>query len=458
MFYWSLKSVPELQRRSATERRQAAWQLGLKPFFHWEVWAALFVAGLLMLWGLETLTGNLFFSHRHTGSHLRLVLWGAGSVLVVYLAQIVYTHVYLKTMRPFIRRVSFDYSEGWVSAWFKSALMRLLVACLMVGSMLVLDWIINSYDASPAPQFAALKNWPKHVAAAGNGFFTAVGLTAAPGASAAEAGERWVAAVNEEVIRHAGQYPAAPHGLAYAPFAPREGVSHDGAAQSVAASRPQGGFCDVGAESCWKVWGEQKPAVEAWLAANRELLDRYQSLQQYPQWQFAIMTDDARTPVPAYDALLKAQGLYLAAAMREMSKGLSGKQPPAKWQVELFGRGLDMIGTDIGLVRTMLSGSDRLPGKQVAVAMLARDMALLAETMAVYPRDVRAHWDAIEKMFDPLAEDQVSVSDGFKFEEKIASSQAQDRYAQLVSRTPHVLRPWLAHHYKPNDSARILAA
>lgn len=450
MFYWSLKSVPELQRRSVTERRQAAWQIGLKPLFHWEVWAALFATGFLMLWGLETLTGNMFFGQRHAGSHARLALWAAGAALIVYLSRLIYVHVSIKTMRPSMRRVSYDNSEGWLSAWLKSAFLSLVSGCLMLGSVLAVDWAINSYDASPAPQFVALKNWPKHVPDDGNGFFPAAGLMAPSGASAAEAGERWVAAVNEAAIRHAGEYPAPPHGLTYVPYAERDG----------AAPRPgrAGGFCDAGSEPCWKVWDEQKAGVEAWLAANRELLERYQSLQKYPQWQFAVMTEDDGAPAPSYDALLKGQSLYLAAAMREMSKGLSGKKPPAKWQVELFGRGLDRVGDDIALVRTLLAGNDRLSGKQAAVAMLARDMALISETAAAYPRDVRAHWEKIQKMFQPFAEDQVSVADGFKFEEKIASSQGQARYAQLVSRAPRLLRPWLAHHYKPNDSGRTLAA
>ncbi|HKB58758.1 MAG TPA: hypothetical protein VKC56_01795 [Gallionellaceae bacterium] len=437
MFYWSLKSMPELQRRSATERRQAAWQMGWKPLFVWQVWAALFATGLLMLWGLETLTGNLFISHRITAA--RVIAWAAGAGGVIYIAHLIYTHVYLTAMRPHIRRVSFDYSEGWLSGMIKGVIMSLLSGCLMAGSMLAIDWVINNYDTGATGKLTALKNWPKRLSAADNGFYTAVGLMAAPGASASEAGERWVAAVNEEAIRRSGKYPEPPHGLHYAAYAAGEDS-----------------FCDVGNASCWDVWVQHKPAVESWLAANRELLTRYESLQKYPQWQFAIMTEDEKTPGPAYDALLDGQSLYLAAAVQEMSKGLSGKRPPAKWQVEFFGRGLDMIGQDIDMVRTVLAGTDTLEGKMTAATMLLRDIALLAETAQAYPKDMRPHWDEIARMLPPLSEDQLSVADGFRFEEKIASSRGQARYAALVSRAPRSLRGWLMHHYKKDNTAAIL--
>jgi hypothetical protein len=445
MFYWSLKSVPELHRRSATERRQAAWQMGLRPLFVWQVWAALFATGLLMLWGLETLTGNLFVSHRITAA--RVIVWVAGAGVIVYAAHLIYTHVYLKAMRPYIRRVSFDYSESWFSSLVKGVIMSLLSGCLMIGSMLAIDWVLNNYDTSAAPQLVALKNWPKHIPAADNGFFTAAGLMAPSGATASEAGERWVAAVNEEVIRRAGKYPEQPHGLTYVAYATPAGEK-----------TATGSFCDIGNESCWNVWGEQRAAVQAWLAGNHELLARYQSLQNFPKWQFAIMTDDAHTPGPDYGALLKGQSLYLAAAIQEMSKGVAGKRAAAKWQVEFFGRGLDMVGTDIAMVRTMLAGNDSIEGRMVAASMLMRDIALLAETIQEYPGDVRPHWATIAKMFQPFSEQQVSVTDGFKFEEKVASSRGEERYAELVSRAPHLIRPWLMHHYKRDDTARIMAA
>lgn len=457
MFYWSLKSVPELQRRSAKERCQAAWQMGLRPLFDGQVWSALFISGLLMLWGLEALTGTVFMHARGGHWHKWVVLWVVGAAVIIAAARLVYRNAYLKAMRPYIRRVSFDYSENWVSARLKGVLMSLVSACLLAGSMLAIDWAFNEYDGDSGPQLAALKGWPKRIPADGNAFFTVAGLMAQPGTSPSEAGERWVAAVNDEGNRRAGKYPAPPQGLQYAAYygAP---VAEAPAAAPGQQPEAAGTFCDVGREACWKVWQERKADVAAWLGANRELLARYQSLQKYPQWQFAIATDDENAPQPAYEALLQAQSLHLAAALEQMGKGLAGKKPPAKWQVELFARGLEMLGEDIDFARTMLAGTDRLPGRMVAASLLARDLAVVAETVESYPRDVRPHWDRIAKMVAPFSADQLSVADGFRFEQKLAASRGQNNYARLLARAPHSLRPWLAHHYRKDATAAIMAA
>ncbi len=453
MFYWSLKSIPELQRRSAAERCQAQWQIGVKPLFDGNVWIALFVSGLLMLWGLEALTGSVFMHARSGHAHKWLALWAVGAVLIILASRLPYRHAYLKAMRPHIRRVSFDHSESWITARFKGALMSLLSALLLGGSMVAIDWAINEFDGDRAPQLAALKDWPKRIPAAGNGFFTAAGLLAEPGAAASEAGERWVAAVNAGALQHEGKYPAPPQALKYQAYAAAPAEEDAAPARKADADAT---FCDPGREACWKEWQAHKAEVTAWVAANRELLARYQALQQYPQWQTALATDDPGAPLPAYDALLKAQGLYLAAAMEQMSKGLAGKKPPAKWQVELFGRGLDMMDADIAFARTMLAGTDRLPGKMAAATLLARDLALLAETMQAYPQDVRPHWEKLEKMFAPLSEDQLSVADSFKFEEKLATARGQESYGRLLVHAPHALRPWLAHHYRKDATAAVM--
>ena len=462
MFYWSLRSVPELQRRSAKERRQAVWQMGLKPFLDGQVWLAMLITAIITLWGMETLTGNFLANPEISNSKGWMAATVAAMAAIIFFAQLIYSHAYLNALRPHIRRVSFDPAGSWLGSWIKRLIIRLISVFLIFGCMLAIDWGINSYDEDPDPRLAALKKWPTPVPAEDNGFFTATALLAPPGESPHAAGMRWIVAVNDGALKGATEFPAPPNGLEYAGYAapPRTAAApgQPGAAKPAKPNKTAR-FCDHGIDSCWKVWREEKEQVQSWLSANHELLARYQALQKMPQWQFAIQPAGANTPLPMYQSLLNAQSLHLASALQAMNQGLGGKKAAAKWQVDLFGKGLEMIGADIRFARTVLAGKTPLLDKMVANTLLARDLALLAETMREYPRDIKPHWAQIEAMLEPLTANQVSLADALKFEEKwSAAAVGQYGYGMLEDKTRPLLRMWLAHHYKPNATGRILIA
>jgi hypothetical protein len=450
--FLSLKSMPELRQRSWKERRQLLWQAGLKPFRRGRVWAALAVSSLVTLWGLDTFVGNMLLN-----PELGATDKGFASALTVLLAVVIpaifiYRHAYLKALRPYIRNVSFDPAGSWWGAAFRGFLVDMVTVLLLFACVAGLDWAINSFDETPDPRIAALQNWPEPIPDDNNGFIAAIGLQAPPGASPFEAGQRWIAAVNEAISKHAKDYPKAPEGLKYAPYvvpapAPEAGAEAKPKAKTKTdpdRAGPYARFCNPGTGSCLKIMHQEQKAVEAWLAANPELLTRYLALQKYLQWQYSLKQGDASAPLPPFATLVRAQSLMHASALLSIEKGQTGK-------------GLDMLGDDIRFMRNMLGSKDSLIGKMVATTMLSRDLAVLAEITEERPNDLKPHWPQIEKMVEPLTAAQVSTGDAFRFEERwVVALMSPDLLSQEWVSAPLGNNAWATHHFKQTATANLL--
>jgi len=439
-FYWSLRSVPELGHRSRKERRQAIWQVGLRPFRHLHVWAALVVTSFAILWGAEAVLGHLLLNPATANTTRGLVLLGLEAAAVVLLSMPLFRHFYLGALRGYLRHVWFDRTGSWWSAWTRSLLIRLVVTVLFLGCLGGLDWAINSFDEKPDPRISALLHWPEPIPDQSNGFFAAAGLQAAPGASPFEAGKAWAAAAGEAGQKHAADYPKPPEELKFVRYETKPRADAKSGALDAAARRgTYGQFCTAGAEQCWKVLQQERNDVQAWVAANQELLTRYLALQRYPQWQYA-----SGTSLPAYTPMMHGQTLLHATALLAMDRKQTAK-------------GLELIGADIRFARNMLGSKDVLIGKMVAATMLSRDLALLGETLAQRPGDLKPYWAQIEKMVEPLAPDQVSMADAFRFEQRwIISVVTQSGFAQSGMELPALGATWAEHHFKPNATANLL--
>lgn len=146
-------------------------------------------------------------------------------------------------------------------------------------------------------------------------------------------------------------------------------------------------------------------------------------------------------------ALLRAQGLMQASALLAFEK----KQP---------GKGLDLLGEDIRFVRNMLGAKDHMAGKMVASALLARDLALLAELIEQRPNDLKPYWEQIDKMVAPLSVSQVSAASAFRFDERMLTAR-MDRFSSAAQDDETPARPgltelWSDRHIKKNASVRLM--
>lgn len=449
-FYWSWNKIPELQQRSNKECRQAIWQVGLKPFRHWQVWLALFVASALALIGLESLFWYGFIER------FNRPMWG--SVLIVtcvlsILASsfVIYRHTYLKFARPFICPVVNSGNDSWLVGMAQRSLISVITFIFFLISMLIVDWLINSFDVNIDQRYNALKTWPTPIPDNENGFVAMVGLMAPFGTSSFVAGQASLTAMNQAAENHATKYPKWPEGLKYSELSTGSRLSNNGQAEK-RSSYPH--FCKAGSESCWNILHKERSAATAWLRANKEILIRYQSLKKYPRWQYAIQGGDILTPFPSYHVLIRGQNLLQLSAMLEIENGQ-------------FSKGLAMIGDDIQFAKMLLSSKDSLIGKMISTALLYRDIAWLAETIQVRPNESKLYWMQISKMLNPLTSEEVSVVDAFKFEEKNmvsylltlnankVSMQSLMGNAESDSMYVALFDKWQLHHFKGNATSNL---
>ncbi|HEY5993330.1 MAG TPA: hypothetical protein VIU46_01900 [Gallionellaceae bacterium] len=441
-FYLSLKRIPELRHRNWKERRQILWQLGRRPYRSWRFWLTLAITSLVVLWALNMVLGMMlmdptltYTNQGYAGMVTLLALISLPAVLFCW-------HSYLKAMRPFLPWARSNPEGSWWAATLKGLAMDLQFALLFAAAVVSLDWAINQYDEAPDPRLAAILSWPESIPDENNGFIAAAGLQAAPGTPPFEAGKRWVAGVNDAIARHAHDYPKAPDGLKYVAYVLPPYVTKPEADRTGASAK----FCETGKAECLKILRQEQKAVEAWLAANRELLARYLDLQKYLQWQYALKPGDLSTPFPPMNALIPAQSLMQASALQAIEK----KQ---------VGKGLGMLGDDIRFVRNMLGSKDMLIGKMVAANMLARDLALLAEIIRERPNEIKPYWAQIENMLEPLSASQVSVANAFRFEERwVISSMSQFTFNMATgTAVPSYLEAWADHHFKRNATSNLMA-
>lgn len=394
--YWTWKKLPEFQQHTKKEYRQVIRQVGLRPFRHWQVWAALLVASLLMLLGLETMMGY----EADKGLHIALYLLGLAAVIL--LARLLYRQAYLHFLRPYIGWASFAPAGSWWRGFLKSSAIAFVPFALFIVSMFGIDWTINLYDENLDPSVTELMAWPEPVPENENGYFAMVGMEAPVGTAPFEAGRAWVAATNAAAGKNAEEYPNTPSGLMYVAYVakpkPQEENTKSGEPD------PRARFCEAGKQACWRVVREERSEITAWLAANGELLNRYISLQKYPRWQYPVLSG-TEAPIPNYRVLLDGQSLLLATAMLSIDKG----------QVE---HGLNMIGDDIRFVRRTLEGKDGVVGKVLSLSLLQRDLAVLSETLHEKSHDLKPYLAQVEKMVSPLSAKQVSFADAYWLEKK----------------------------------------
>lgn len=439
--YLSMKWLPEIRNRSWRERRQALWKAGLNPYRNWRVWLAMAITSLVALWALDMVLGMMVVDPSLADSMPRYVGMLTLLLLICIPAIFVCWSSYLKAMRPYLLRMNLNPHGSWWGALFKGLAVHLLFVLLFAAWMAGLDWAINSYDVAPDPHIAKVLSWPEPIPDANNGFIYASGLTAAPGTAPFEAGSRWIAGVNDAIDKHSQDYPKTPDGLKYVPYVlPAAETQPDPDRRGAYAK-----FCDAGKGQCLSIVRQEQKQVEAWLAANQELLSRYLALQKYLDWQDPTRPGDFSVPFMSRAALMSAQSLMHAAVLVAIEKKQTGKA-------------LEMLGDDFRFVRNMLGSKDSLLGKMVATNMLVRDLAALSEIIGERPADLKPYWGQIDKMLEPLSASQLSLANAYRFEQRwILSATSHLNFYQATGvEVPSLPDVWIAHHFKRNATGNLM--
>jgi hypothetical protein len=409
--FWSWRKVPELSRSSRNEYRQTIGQVGLKPYRHWQVLVTILGIGFLTLFLIDAEVGSVYFSPNEVRSnYIFLSLF-----IFIIFATLVFRHIYFTNLRPYIQQITFDpASTGW-RAFLKAVRTRLIsniiFLVIFLVAMLGIDWTINCFDESPDPRIATLKNWPDPIPDSENGFVAMQGFYAPLEVNPFEAGRTYILAYNDTIAKNTKQFPKSPSGLKYVAYTGYNDSSqnHDNNGKPLKKSG-NADFCNMNFESCWNILRNEHAETIKWLSANNTFLSRYQNLQKYPRWQYTLSKEGGfESPLPAYQQLIQGQKLLLAAAMLEIEKG----------HVE---QGLEMVGENIQFSKEILGAKESLIGKMIGTAMLTRDIAWVTETLQAKKKEVKPYLTKIENMLHPMTPVEISVADGFRFEEQLTIS------------------------------------
>ena len=428
-FLLRLKNIPELRSSTWKTRCQVTLQAGFAPFRHVRVWLAFLLACFAMLWMVETVLGNFLLNEVLSASTAAYIAWIALPLLIALCALLFFRHMYLATLRGYIDLSKLDpAAKGWTvsaKALLKSfALLPLLLLC-----MGLIDWTINSFDESPSPRIAQIESWPTPIPDEQNGFFAAIGLLAPPGVSPHQAGRDWITQAAALAMKEPGKSMDPVKGLTFVNY---EKITGTGKPVN---ERSSINFCNRAKESCLAVVHNEKQHIKAWLAANQELLTRYRSLYQYRTWQYT--TTAAITFIPNYSQVINGLNLSLA----EMLLTLDENQPEQAFR---------MLEADIRLARTLLGAQGPLIDKMVAVGIMNIDLEILAQIIRERPEMATRHWQAIDRMLQPLSREMVSMTDTLRFEQRwgITFLRTQSPGEAFYPDSNILLKIWANHHYK----------
>jgi len=428
--YFDAKQLPEFQPLSIHERHQALWQIGLKPYRHWQLWLGILVTSFVVLTGMDAFF--LFSNESFADLAIGMVVMVAAFGLSLLLAPNIYFHY----LRGYVGQAKFSPAAiGWKSS-VKGVLPDVMLVLLVLTGALGIDLVINSVDENLDHRVVSIKAWPQPIPDEQNGYFAMVGMNVSAGASPYAAGREWIAAVNEQNHKQAlrKEYPKSPDGLKYVAFDDHAGIGQNKI------------FCAPGKESCWTKLAQSHGEVTAWLSANKELLVRYKALNTYPRWQDAIRYQSDETPrISAYTSLYFGQSLLQASAMLAIEKG----------QVV---QGIRMIEDDVQFFRNLLAGENRIDGKLVGSALLMNDLAWLLETSQTHPTELKPYWSQLAKLVEPLSPRQLTMSDAFRFEAQFYSllDNIYLRKSIQDDEFPPILKRWVRLHEKDNAYANLV--
>lgn len=237
-------------------------------------------------------------------------------------------------------------SVARAGAWVVGGLLVLAV------SLYVLLVAVNWRDEAPsrdAVAFDRLLDERAPVADEANAFVFVLGMAAPPGADPL--------ALGRERKAYLETFDAAAH-----PTAAFPGIDDDYRARRPGAIAQLAGACSKGTPECARLLRATPDDVDAWLASESWLLDRYEGLISRRAWREAV-PDDLRAPMPSYQHALEGQKLYLVQAWRAARSGDAE-------------RARGMVDADMRFWRTVLASSDLLISKMVAAAGVRRNLTL----------------------------------------------------------------------------------
>lgn len=206
------------------------------------------------------------------------------------------------------------------------------------------------------------------------------------------------------------------------------------------------GVCSRGAAHCVRHLESSPADVDAWLASEAWLLDRYGLLITRLAWRESVPSD-LRAPMPSYQHLLEGQKLHL---LRGWRAARSGDAAGAR----------ALVDADMRFWRMMLASSDLLISKMIATAGVRRNLVLgsiaLRQVAVGDTGDLPASWTK------PLSEQERSLRRALAGEWRLSRRAIQavagpDAELDFVASEQGVNKFFVRPLYKPQATANLFA-
>ncbi len=205
-------------------------------------------------------------------------------------------------------------------------------------------------------------------------------------------------------------------------------------------------LCDPISKPCLQPSLTDPAQLRAMAEANKELIARFQALQQMVAYANTSVPDPWQ-PMPS-GGWGGAQSLLLTQASLD---GISGKAD----------RALGFLATDMSFWRRILGTDSGMIDEMVAVRVLASDLALLSELIAAPSFDVRQHQEQLRQMLAPLTPEERNAGRMFKREFQLIARTVNSTQQQAIELEEmdwldrQLYRLFFKRNASVNDSARL---
>jgi hypothetical protein len=303
---------------------------------------------------------------------------------------------------------------GRILKWIALVAGSLVLLALL---LFALAFAINWRDEPLTPQARALLTPPPNALRPEDNIYLAMaGFSAPSGASVTATGQARIERYNERL----------------------DAVLHDPSAQAVESLRAgdpeqlafvgQANFVHPLSDSVWNEVAAHRADIEALIAQNAELYQRYQALARLPGYY--------ETARPSYLAPqvyvpTEVRYLFLEGTALRLRSGSAGEQREA----------LAELLSDIGLWRRVLTGEGALLAKLLSLAYLHSDLLLLADLIADPQAQLPVAEGDAEVVAPLFAPGEFSLAAAFAAEFRVqASLLEQTQYLYTISWSPQAAR------------------
>ena len=212
--------------------------------------------------------------------------------------------------------------------------------------------------------------------------------------------------------------------------------------------------CDLDQMDCLETARTKRADLETWLAANTEMMARYEAAAAYENINETYRPRSFDSPAPSFNPVRQAQaGRFAKAALLAEDGDFAGA--------------LAILETEIALHRRLARGSKLITTKLASVALLSKDYLFISELMqrdgAKLAAD-RALMDRVERMIAPLNAQEQDLGASIRNEMReytemiklLPELTASGKHpVGLLTEEPGVLDPQLAKILRPNATANL---